>query len=348
MVRRERLAGSIARAICGVLLIGVVATARTEEAPSAPAASEKALKYHALLVKRPEPGYLFDRFYNTWLDESTVDSLEVFLLKGVQTSKQTGDRLLLAFFYAKKGDDVAALDQFRLALEHNPASAATWYHKSVVEARTLDFDLAIADLKKAREQKPDEKLAVQIDKQLGKLLARNRQTDEALKVWQSLLASNPADEELTEDVIELQLDEGLFKEAAQLEEQLVGRTKDEYLAVTRRLRLGDIHHRAGERAKSIAIYTAALDAVGSDSWLEREILAQIDQVHRREDDLTGLKKLYGELVAKYAKRMAIHRRRAQLLVETGEQELALAAYLDTLKLTPGERSTRRRVHRCFN
>jgi len=240
-----------------------------EEAATAQPASEKALKYHALLVTRPEPGYLFDRFYNTWLDESTVDSLEAFLLKRVETSNETGDRLLLAFFYAKKGDDVTALEQFRKALEHNPASAATWYHKALVEARTLDFDMAIADLNKAREQSPDEKLAVQVDKQLGKLLARNRQTAEALKVWQLLLAANPADEELCEDLIELHIDEGLFKEAAELAEQLVGRTKDEYLAVTRRLRLGDIHHRAGDRAKAVEVYTTALEAVGSESWLER-------------------------------------------------------------------------------
>jgi tetratricopeptide (TPR) repeat protein len=124
-------------------------------------------------------------------------------------------------------------------------------------------------LKKAREKSPNEKLAVQIDKQLGKLYARNRQISEALKVWQTLLAANPNDEELNEDLVELHIDEGLFKEAASLEEKLAERTKDQYLAVTRKLRLGDIYHRSGDRAKAIAAYRAALDAVGSESWLER-------------------------------------------------------------------------------
>jgi tetratricopeptide (TPR) repeat protein len=323
------------------LFIFVASISTAAEAPSASAgASEKALKYHAILVGRPEPGYLFDRFYNTWLDDSTVDSLQAFLLKQVDTSQKTSDRLLLAFFYAKKGDDVAALQAFRAALEHDPGSAATWYHKALVEARTLDFDTAIADLKKAREKSPNEKLAVQIDKQLGKIYARNRQTPEALKVWQTLLAANPNDEELNEDLVELHIDEGLFKEAASLEEKLAERTKDQYLAVTRKLRLGDIYHRAGDRTKAVAAYMAALDAVGSESWLEREILAQLDQVYRREDDLTGLKRLYGDLLKKYEKRIAIQRRYAQLLVELGEQDPAIAAYREILKLTPGDRATR--------
>ena len=75
--------------------------------------SNKALKYHDLLVNRPEPGYLFDRFYNTWLDESTVDTLEAYLIKRAGETHQTSDQLLLAFFYVKKGDDVAALEQFQ-------------------------------------------------------------------------------------------------------------------------------------------------------------------------------------------------------------------------------------------
>jgi tetratricopeptide (TPR) repeat protein len=152
--------------------------------------AERALKYHKLLVSRPEPGYLFDRFYNTWLDESTVDALEKFLSSKTAESHATPDQLLLAFFFVKKGDDVAALEQFQQALAANPASAATWYYKALVEARTLDFDSSIADLKKAREQSPDDKLAVQIDRQLGKLLVRNRKTAEALAIWQALIKAH--------------------------------------------------------------------------------------------------------------------------------------------------------------
>jgi len=61
---------------------------------------DKALKYHKALQRRPNPGYLFDRFFNAWLDSSTTDELESFLSDQVKQSAKTSDRLLLAFFYA--------------------------------------------------------------------------------------------------------------------------------------------------------------------------------------------------------------------------------------------------------
>ncbi len=331
------------RSICWVgtlAVLSAMAAAPHGLAQDSEPESEKALKYHGLLVSRPEPGYLFDRFYNTWLDESTVDALEKFLTSHAQQTRTTPDQLLLAFFYVKKGDDVAALEQFQQALAANPASAATWYYKALVEARTLDFDSAIADLKKAREQSPDDKLAVQVDKQLGKLLVRNRKTAEALAVWQALIKAHPDDDELCEDLIDLHIEEGLLKEASQLTETLIARTKDPYLTVMRRLRLGDIRNRAGDREQAIADYTSALDEVGNESWLEREILAQMEQVHRREDDIAGLKRLYDGLVTKYPKRIAIRRRQAQLLVEQGDHDPVIAAFREVMKLTPGDRATR--------
>ena len=103
-------------------------------------------------------------------------------------------------------------------------------------------------------------------------MSRNRQTGEAIKVWKGLLAAYPDDEELCEDIIELHIEEGLFPQAATLLQSLIARTKDPYAKVTRRLRLGDIHYRAGQRQKAIAVYASTLSESGQDTWLEREIL----------------------------------------------------------------------------
>ncbi len=302
--------------------------------------SAKAVKYHDVLRKRPEPGYLFDRFYNTWLDDSTAADLQQFLTAKAAESKATPDQLLLAFFFAKQGDDAQALEEFNAALAANPGSPEAHYQKAVIEARTLDFDAAIADLQKARELKPEAKLQVQVDKLLGRLLVRNRKVDDALKVWNELLAANPKDEELAEDLIELHIDEGLFEQAAKLNETLLAKTKDPYLAVTRRLRLGDIHQRGGKRPEALKAYSTALADVGHESWLEQEILAQTEQLFRREDSLAQLKTHYDELLKEHPKRIALHRRYAQLLVQLGENEPAIAAYKQILDLTPGNRPNR--------
>jgi len=310
--------------------------------PAALAAEEpnKALKYHAILQKRPEPGYVFDRFYNTWLDQASAESLQTFLQTRIEAEDSTPNRLLLAFFHSKQNDDAAAIDEFAEALKRDPDSASGWYYKARAESRTLDFESAAADLQEARRRNPDPKLAVSIERLLGTMLMRSQRTAEALAVWKALLDAHPADEELFEDVIELHLEESLFDEAAALSERLIAMTKDPYVAIMRRLRLGDVHHRAGRRDKAVEVYAAALGDSGDNSWLEREIIAQIEQLFRLEDDLTGLSRQYIDLLKTYPKRVGLHRRRCRLLVELGENDEALKGYRKILELTPGERGFR--------
>lgn len=300
--------------------------------------TQEAQKYHAALQKRPEPGYLFDRFYNAWLDHSTAELLQEFLEKQVEQEDTASNRLLLAFFHSKQNNDLAAIDEYAKALKSNPSNAAVLYYKAQAESRTLDFAAAIADLKHARDLNANAKLAVAIDRQLGTILLRNRQNDEASAVWQALLAANPDDEELSEDIIELQIEEGMFPEAADALQALIGRTKDPYTAVMRRLRLGDIHYRSGQRQSAIDVYASALGESGQDTWLEREILAQFEQIFRVEDDLPGLKREYAALIETYPKRIDLLRRRCRLLAELGEHDDAVIGYHAILELTPGDRA----------
>jgi len=297
----------------------------------------KALKYHGVLQKRPSPGYLFDRFFNAWLDDASVESLEAFLKDQAAEQGGSSDGLLLAFFFAKQGEDVLAIEQFRKTLASDPGNAAAWYEKGVLEARTLDFETALTDLDQAAKAKPKEELAVRIAKLRGQLLIRNRQKDEALKVFQTLIDKRPDDEELAEDVIELQLSEGLYDEAAAAAQQLIDRTKDPYRKVLRRLRLGDIRQQGGKRDAAIKIYRDTLSEVGDGSWLEREILAQIERAYRREDDVAALKKQYESLLEDFPRRVGVRRGFARVLADSGESAEAIEQFKAILKITPGDR-----------
>lgn len=324
--------------ICGMALslaclLTIASTSLAQVEPK----QDKALRYHAALLRRPNPGYLFDRFYNTWLDAGTLEELRSFLQERVDDRGETADRLLLAYFHAKQGDDVKALEEFREALENDPENAEAGYQKAVVEARTLDFDTAIADLETALQSEPDEKTAVKIAKLQGRLHVRNRQTDKALKTWKQLLEANPTDENLYEDIVELEMSEGLYDEAAELSEKLIDRTTDKYKQVIRRVRLGDIYQRAGKRTKALEVYGATLGQVGDGTWLEREILAQIEQLFRREDDLAGLQQHYQRLLEDYSRRVQVRKQYARLLLDLNARDEAVSQFEEILKLTPGNR-----------
>ena len=310
------------------------------QAQDTPAGPEKALRYFKALQKRPSPGYLFDRFYNSWLDTGSLDELEQFLQATVSKSGATADRLLLAFLYVKQGENVRALQELRSALEADPDNADAWYQKALVEQRTLDFDTAIDDLDRALAANPKEDLLRDTLQLQGKLHLRNGDADKAKEVWSKLLQQYPGDEQLQEDIIELQISEGLFDEALETASALLANTKDTYLAVLRQLRIGDIHQRAGRRQQALEAYAASLEKTGHGAWLEKEIFAQIEQVYRREDDISGLKEHFQKLLEDHPKRIGLRRKLVEVLAELGEKEEATKAFAEILALTPGDRAIR--------
>ena len=111
---------------------------------------------------------------------------------------------------------------------------------------------------------------------------RNGDTEKARTTWNALLEKNPDDEQLQEDLIELQISAGMFEIALATAEGLQKKTKDQYMKVLRRLRIGDIHQRAGERKKALEAYSSTIESVGNSTWIEKEILSQIERVFRRE------------------------------------------------------------------
>jgi len=303
--------------------------------------NEKAAKYHEALVRRPSGDYLFERFSNAWLDTGTLAGLEAFLTRRAGADGAgTGETLLLAYYYSKHGDDKKAAEIFAKALAADPANAEAWFEKAKLGARLLDFDEALADLDKAAAASPKDEVAIEIGKLKGKLLTQAGRGEEAITAWKALMEQHADDEELKEDLIDLHLAEGLVDEAIALMESLVTGSKDAYQKVTRQLRLGDIYQRSGKREEAIALYGESLAAAGRDTWLEKEVLAQIDQVFRREDDLAGLSTHLETLAAADAGRIALMKRRALVLAELRQDDEAAAAFAGILKLTPGDRGNR--------
>ena len=73
---------------------------------------------------------------------------------------------------------------------------------------------------------------------------------------------------------------------------------------------------------------------GVGSWLEREIIAQIDSIYRREDNLVGLSEQVNKLRKRYKQRIQLSQKYANLLSESGDHKQAREIYLDIIKRSP--------------
>ncbi|SKA77879.1 Tetratricopeptide repeat [Prosthecobacter debontii] len=301
------------------------------------AQSEQATKYHELLRKRPQPGLVMDRFINAWLETDSSESLAAYLQQRTGTAN---DLLVLALFHEYEGREAEALKAYQDALTQNPSNAAAWLQRGRLEARMLNFDAALQSLTQATVQKPTPELALDIGKLQGRLLLRTGHTKEALQVWQDLLAAHPDDEDLVEELIDVQVGEGLLDEAAALCRQLISKTKDTSVAVTRRLLLADILTRASKREEALKVYAEALEKSGQGSWVEGEILAQIEGTFRKGGDLSGLTTHLSTLQKTHPQRSRLLQQQARILAETGAGEKALMIYQDLLQRTPGQRDLR--------
>ena len=327
---------SILRFSTGLILTSVLLSAPLLDAADGPSA--KATKYHEILRKRPSSGYVFDRFYDSWLDTGTSAELEKYLSKAAESGK-ANDQLLLAYYYLRQGKELDALKLYQTSIKTDPTNSKIRLQKAKLEAQLLNFDGALKDLDAAME-KADDDGKMDIQHLRGRYLARSGRFEEAQKTWKALLTARPNDDDLIDSILEVQLAEGLFDEALLTSDMQIKNAKDPYQKVVFTLRRGDIYQRSGKRKKAIDTYVSTLDAVGENSWLEREILAQLREIYRRDDDMEGLKKLYTELSKTNPQRVGLRKAHAHLLVSLGKNDKAEALFREILKITPGNRKNR--------
>jgi bla regulator protein BlaR1 len=300
-----------------------------------------AQKYYVLLREQPGNSYLFDRFYEAWLESDTLTDLESFLKHQLDQIPDAANRLILAFCYERQGRDAEAVQLYRQGGTEISAQADFLFFKARAEARQLEFATAMADLQRVRNLPCSEELALKAGKLLGELYIRTHQRDKASALWQELLAQGADNEALYEDLIELQIKEGLFDEALKTSRDLIAITRDPYQAVKRRLRQGDIHQYKRELETALAVYSQALRDVGQGSWLENQIVAQIEELFERDDDLAGLCTTLGEMVQTYPQRVGLKKRLARRLVEMDRADEALTLYQEILQATPGDKANQK-------
>lgn len=297
---------------------------------------EKAERYRAMLLKKPENAVLFGRMLDAWLEEKELESLKPELELRAQEGG-AADWRLLAVFHEHSGDEEAALAALDEAVKLSPEDAATRLARGKALGAALRFEGALEDLAMAAK---DKALEVEASTLRGKLLARAGRPDEAVKAWQELIAAHPADEGLKEDLIELEIGEGMLDEAVAAARELAATTEDPYKKALRRLQIAEILAQAGKKDESLAEYREVFAVSADGSWLEREVLARAGALFGREDDSAGLKDFLGALREAYPRRVAVKKEAAKSLLAAGEEDEAVAMFREVLKVLPGDREVR--------
>jgi len=124
-------------------------------------------------------------------------------------------------------------------------------------------------------------------------------------------------------------------------DKLISITRDEYKAVMRSLRKGDIYQYKADNQKALDVYAETLEMVGQGSWLENQICSQIEEIFNRDDNTNGLKDYLADLVETHPKRTSLKKRLANLLIHMDRADEALEMFQEILKVTPGDKANQK-------
>ena len=297
---------------------------------------DKVEQYRAMLVQRPENPVLFGRLVDAWLAQGEMAGLKTYL-EAKATAGGPPDWRVLAVFRDFSGDGAGAITALNEALKNVPDDPRTRLARAKALGAATRFEDALTDLAVAAK---DPAVLMEAGTLRGKLLARAGRPAEAVKAWQEVITAHPADDGLREDLIELEIGEGMVDEAVAAAIDLTDKTADPYQKALRRMRVAEILAQAGRKNEAVAAYREVFAVAAESSWLEREVLARVNALFSREDDAAGLKGFYAQLRETYPRRVGVKKEAARSLLASGEGDEAVAMFREVLKVLPGDRETR--------
>lgn len=300
--------------------------------------NENALKYFNILKAKPTPGFMFDRFYGAWMESSDTKSLEEYLKKLSIETPSSENYLLLAFYYQKEGQNLKALNVFGSIENEKLLSAEVLFYQAKLESNTFNYVDAIIHIDKALAMPQKDTLKQNLLKLKAQAQYRNGDGTAAKKTFEDLHKLNEKDKSLIEDIVELQLEEGMLEEAKGYCEKLLDLASDNYERAYCQLKLSSIFKRLNEIENAEKIYVDLIKLSGQDGWLLKEVLFQFEAIYRGKDDLDGLVNQYKELIQLNPQNVFLHKKYSALLAEKGEKENSIKEFQLIVELLPGDRN----------
>ncbi|MCU0749270.1 MAG: tetratricopeptide repeat protein, partial [Akkermansiaceae bacterium] len=316
----------------GFVVVGLTCVAGIH----AQAQVDKAEQYRGMLLKRPENAVLFGRMVDAWLEKGEMAGLK----ERLETAAAAGNAMdwrLLAVFRNFTGDEEGAIKALDEALKSNPDDPQSRLARAKSLGAASRFEDAIADLAIAAK---DPASAMEAGTLKGKYLARSGRPAEAVAAWKEIIAAHPEDEGLQEDLIELEIGEGMLDEAVAAARELAAKTADPYQKALRQMHAAEILAQSGKKNEAVEDYKKVFAVSAESSWLEREVLARVNALFTREDDTAGLREFYQTMRDAYPRRVVVKKEAARSLLASGDGDEAVAMFREVLKVLPGDREAR--------
>ena len=293
-------------------------------------------KYYRILLKNPRPGYLFERFCNSWLEHHDLKELETFLTS--EKDNGASNRLVLALYYGRAGNNEKALELCSEALKSDPENQRILFYRAQLLESLGRLADAADDLDRVAEA--GGKLRPDALKKLGQVYIRQGLVAAGVQSLETLLKEEPDDSNLQEEVIGLKVEEGLYDEALADCDRMAESSKSAQQKVMLSLRKSSILLRLERRDEALETLDATLGSVAAGSWLEKEILSRIGRAYRTQDDISGLAEHYTKLLEKHPNNISLLHNLISVKLEQADAEAALKHVRALVKLAPGDETVR--------
>ena len=292
----------------------------------------KVADYYRILEGNPRPGYLFERFCNSWLEQYDLRELETFLRK----SEDESATLLLAFYYDHINEPARAVEQYNALIEKEPESIDLLFYRASAQMSLGRYAETSNDLRALLELEPDSDDELEALKLLGRSLLREGKRSEGLEVWEQVLEASEMDEDTGEELLDLQMAEGLYDEALDSCDRLLNNSRDAYRKVMLRMRRASILVRLDRRAEAVEGLVEAFGQTSQGSWLQRDVLRRVEYLYRGADDYSGLRNCFAQMLEQWPSNPELMQAYSSALLGCGKKDEALEAARAVIRLVPDQ------------
>ena len=323
-------------------LVSVIAHAQDE------AVDKKIVeRYKQMLERKPKEGSTFDRLYQLYLEGLGLEQMVLDYQTEAGTKPDNPNlQLILGHIYKRFGKNTEAIVAYRRAVDLGPDDyyphfalgqmyATLRQHEEAIAALTKAAELAIA----SQSATPDELTATY--KALGRAYFRRDRIDEAIAAWGKIAALDPENIFSRIELADLFREQGLYTQAIEQHEAIVGLKRDDPYRVCLSLReIGKIQEEMREYDAAVQNYDKALALTGPGNWLRKDLHQRIIGIYAHNGDWPGLITYYEGKLAQTPNNVELIGLLASAYIENEEVDGGIAKYRQGLELAPTDAGLR--------